>query len=285
MGVHHSLDSFMINQYKVRMWDCPGDRTRRRDPNRYVYRPERCPKFWTGCPEGDACELAHGDYEFWFHPQYYRVYPCIFAPNCPTTICPYFHTYQESRSPFILNQPATVPHHNSVLQGSSSSTNQQPRLADHDSVLQGSSLSVAYSNQRLADYSSVLQGSSSSVACSNQQPRFSYDHDFPELKSPPLRKKKTPSRPPRPPMTQQPNSQSLTYPPPPPPPPRPGLGPIARPRRTNIGEQQQQPQSVLVPLLPTDVSRAFPHLLADAASSEEARSKRKHDHEAGSSNS
>ncbi|KAH6825242.1 hypothetical protein C2S53_018754 [Perilla frutescens var. hirtella] len=347
MGDDRSWDSFMINEYKIRM--CDPDR--RRDPNGYVYSFQRCPDFLNGCPRGDTCPFAHGYLETWWFNPY------IFALNCQQIYYPVFHTYEDP-SRLILNQPATFPHHNSVLQGSSSSfaayTNQWPRFGDY-----------------------FAQGSSSSVLYRNLQPTISYGHEFPAFQStlppppppPPMNMMQQPnsqtsswlpllppmmplpilqipSLPPPPPMMQQPNSQTPSRPPqtsfmmqlpnshipsmppsalmmqqpysqtpsmPPPPvspvmqppnsqtwmivrreerpqisqfgtvPPQPRLDPIARPPRATIGVQHQQPQSVLAPF-PTDLSRAITHLQADAASLKDARSKRKHDDEAGSSN-
>ncbi|KAH6794610.1 hypothetical protein C2S52_005087 [Perilla frutescens var. hirtella] len=110
-----------------------------------------------------------------------------------------------------------------------------------------------FSNQPRSANTSA-QGSSSSVSNRNQRPNYS---QTPMI----VRREETP--------------------------PRPRLDPIARPTRANIGvhvHQQQEPQSSVLAPFPTDLSRAIPPLQADAAPLKEARSKRKHNSEAGSSN-
>ncbi|KAJ4971007.1 hypothetical protein NE237_004106 [Protea cynaroides] len=70
----YSSDDFLMYEFKVRRcmhsrsndWtDCPfanpGEKARRKDPQRYHYSGNVCTDFWRGgCHHGDACEFVHG---------------------------------------------------------------------------------------------------------------------------------------------------------------------------------------------------------------------------------
>ncbi|KAJ6435187.1 hypothetical protein OIU84_000412 [Salix udensis] len=86
-----SCDHFRMYVFKVRRcgrgrshdWtECPyahpGEKARRRDPQRYNYSGTACPEFRKGgCKKGDSCEFAHGVFECWLHPARYRTQPFL----------------------------------------------------------------------------------------------------------------------------------------------------------------------------------------------------------------
>ncbi|KAK4798685.1 hypothetical protein SAY86_031011 [Trapa natans] len=110
------LDEFHMYVFKVRPctrgrshdWTTcpyahPGEKARRRDPRRFQYSGTPCPDFRKGvCKKGDSCELAHGVFECWLHPDRYRTQPCKDGSNCPRRICFFAHSPDQLR---ILVQP------------------------------------------------------------------------------------------------------------------------------------------------------------------------------------
>ncbi|KAG5225481.1 hypothetical protein OIU76_027256 [Salix suchowensis] len=106
-----SCDHFRMYVFKVRRcgrgrshdWtECPyahpGEKARRRDPQRYNYSGTACPEFRKGgCKKGDSCEFAHGVFECWLHPARYRTQPCKDGPACRRRVCFFAHTPEQLR--------------------------------------------------------------------------------------------------------------------------------------------------------------------------------------------
>jgi hypothetical protein len=76
-------DEFRMYAYKIKRcprmrshdWtECPyahrGEKAQRRDPRKFNYTAIACPAFRMHgkCHKGDACEFAHGVFEYWLHP-------------------------------------------------------------------------------------------------------------------------------------------------------------------------------------------------------------------------
>ncbi|RWW25037.1 hypothetical protein GW17_00010637 [Ensete ventricosum] len=105
-------DEFRMYEFKVRRcprgrshdWtECPyahpGEKARRRDPRRFHYSGTPCPDFRRGggCRRGDACELAHGVFETWLHPERYRTQPCKDGTACRRRVCFFAHSPMQLR--------------------------------------------------------------------------------------------------------------------------------------------------------------------------------------------
>ncbi|CAD5183934.1 unnamed protein product [Musa acuminata subsp. malaccensis] len=108
----YASDEFRMYEFKVRRcargrahdWtECPfahpGEKARRRDPRKHRYSGTSCPDFrkTTGCKRGDACELAHGVFECWLHPDRYRTQPCKDGTTCRRRVCFFAHTPDQLR--------------------------------------------------------------------------------------------------------------------------------------------------------------------------------------------
>ncbi|XP_072994911.1 zinc finger CCCH domain-containing protein 23-like [Typha latifolia] len=111
---NESSDAFRMYDFKVRLcgrerphdWtDCayahPGEKARRRDLLRFHYAGAPCADFRrTGaCERGEACELAHGVFESWLHPDRYRTKPCKDGVACRRRVCFFAHTPEQLRVP------------------------------------------------------------------------------------------------------------------------------------------------------------------------------------------
>ncbi|KAM1811999.1 hypothetical protein ACFX12_028571 [Malus domestica] len=106
-----SCDQFRMFEFKVRRcahgrshdWtDCPyahpGEKARRRDPRKYHYSGAACPDFRKGhYTKGDSCEFAHGVFECWLHPAWYRTQPCKNGLRCNRRVCLFTHTPEQLR--------------------------------------------------------------------------------------------------------------------------------------------------------------------------------------------
>ncbi|XP_078431271.1 zinc finger CCCH domain-containing protein 2-like [Wolffia australiana] len=109
----YTCDEFRMYEFKVRRcgrarphdWtDCPyahpGEKARRRDPRKVGYAGAPCADFRKGgCGKGDACELAHGVFECWLHPDRYRTQPCKDGLACRRRVCFFAHTADQLRLP------------------------------------------------------------------------------------------------------------------------------------------------------------------------------------------
>ncbi|WOL08192.1 hypothetical protein Cni_G16944 [Canna indica] len=108
----YTSDEFRMYEFKVRRcvrgrahdWtECPfahpGEKARRRDPQKHHYSGTPCPDFRKvcGCKRGDACELAHGVFECWLHPDRYRTQPCKDGIDCRRRVCFFAHTPDQLR--------------------------------------------------------------------------------------------------------------------------------------------------------------------------------------------
>ncbi|VFQ73179.1 unnamed protein product [Cuscuta campestris] len=116
-----SSDQFRIYDFKVRKcarggshdWtECPfahpGEKARRRDPRKFHYSGTACPEFRKGmCPDGDACQFAHGVFECWLHPARYRTQPCKDGTHCRRRVCFFAHTPDQLR---LLPQASPKSH-------------------------------------------------------------------------------------------------------------------------------------------------------------------------------
>ncbi|XP_074567480.1 zinc finger CCCH domain-containing protein 35-like [Curcuma longa] len=108
----YASDEFRMFEFKVRRcvrgrshdWtECPfahpGEKARRRDPRKHRYSGAACPDFRKagGCKRGDACELAHGVFECWLHPDRYRTQTCKDGVGCRRRVCFFAHTADQLR--------------------------------------------------------------------------------------------------------------------------------------------------------------------------------------------
>ncbi|XWS47713.1 hypothetical protein CRYUN_Cryun13aG0007800 [Craigia yunnanensis] len=108
----YGSDEFRMYAYKIKRcsrmrshdWtDCPyahrGEKAQRRDPRRVPYTAIACPAFRNGrCHKGDACEFAHGVFEYWLHPARYRTRACNAGRFCQRKVCFFAHTPDQLRS-------------------------------------------------------------------------------------------------------------------------------------------------------------------------------------------
>lgn len=104
----YTSDEFRMYAYKIKRcprtrshdWtECPyahrGEKAQRRDPRRFRYSAVVCAAFRdTGgcCPKGDACEYAHGVFEYWLHPAKYRTRACNAGKSCQRKVCFFAHS-------------------------------------------------------------------------------------------------------------------------------------------------------------------------------------------------
>ena len=109
----YSTDEFRINCFKVLKctksrahdWtECPfvhpGEKARRRSPQKFSYSSTACPDFRKGvCRRGDLCGFSHGVFECWLHPARYRTQMCKDGPLCTRRVCFFAHTVSELRAP------------------------------------------------------------------------------------------------------------------------------------------------------------------------------------------
>lgn len=106
-------DEFRMYAYKIKRcprtrshdWtECPyahrGEKAERRDPRKFNYSAIPCPLFRMQgkCHKGDACEFAHGVFEYWLHPAKYRTRSCNAGPFCQRKVCFFAHTPEQLRS-------------------------------------------------------------------------------------------------------------------------------------------------------------------------------------------
>ncbi|GMY06516.1 zinc finger CCCH domain-containing protein 54 [Fagus crenata] len=105
-------DEFRMYAYKIKRcprmrshdWtECPyahrGEKAQRRDPRKFIYSAIACPAFRNGkCLKGDACEFAHGVFEYWLHPARYRTRACNAGRYCQRKVCFFAHTPEQLRS-------------------------------------------------------------------------------------------------------------------------------------------------------------------------------------------
>ncbi|XVE56446.1 hypothetical protein DITRI_Ditri04bG0010000 [Diplodiscus trichospermus] len=108
----YGSDEFRMYAYKIKRcsrsrshdWtDCPyahrGEKAQRRDPRKVPYLAIACPAFRNGrCHKGDACEFAHGVFEYWLHPARYRTRACNAGRFCQRKVCFFAHTPDELRA-------------------------------------------------------------------------------------------------------------------------------------------------------------------------------------------
>ncbi|XP_065872702.1 zinc finger CCCH domain-containing protein 54 [Euphorbia lathyris] len=108
----YGSDEFRMYAYKIRHcsrtrshdWtECPfahrGEKATRRDPRIVAYTAIACPAFRNGnCLRGDACEFAHGVFEYWLHPSRYRTRACNAGRLCTRKVCFFAHTPEQLRS-------------------------------------------------------------------------------------------------------------------------------------------------------------------------------------------
>jgi hypothetical protein len=107
-----STDQFRMFEFKVRKcqrgrshdWtECPyshpGEKARRRDPQKYNYSGNPCPEFRKlgNCTKGDSCYFAHGVFECWLHPSRYRTQLCNDRTSCRRRVCFFAHTINQLR--------------------------------------------------------------------------------------------------------------------------------------------------------------------------------------------
>jgi len=109
----YTTDEFRINCFKVLKctksrahdWtECPfvhpGEKARRRSPQKFSYSSTACPDFRKGvCRRGDLCGFSHGVFECWLHPARYRTQMCKDGPLCTRRVCFFAHTVSELRAP------------------------------------------------------------------------------------------------------------------------------------------------------------------------------------------
>ncbi|BFG23095.1 hypothetical protein CerSpe_093690 [Prunus speciosa] len=121
----YGSDEFRMYAYKVKRcprmrshdWtECPyahrGEKAQRRDPRQYLYAAIACPAYRNGrCHKGDLCDLSHGVFEYWLHPDRYRTRACNGTPHCMRRVCFFAHTPDELRpEPEFYPRKFYVPH-------------------------------------------------------------------------------------------------------------------------------------------------------------------------------
>ncbi|GAV89334.1 zf-CCCH domain-containing protein [Cephalotus follicularis] len=108
----YSSDEFRMYAFKIKKctrtrshdWtECPyahrGEKAQRRDPRKMHYSAIACPAFRNGkCNRGDACEFAHGVFEYWLHPARYRTRACHAGRFCQRKVCFFAHTPEQLRT-------------------------------------------------------------------------------------------------------------------------------------------------------------------------------------------
>lgn len=108
----YGSDEFRMYAYKIKKctrtrshdWtECPyahrSEKATRRDPRKVLYTAIACPAFRNGkCLKGDACEFAHGVFEYWLHPSRYRTRACNAGRFCQRKVCFFAHTPEQLRS-------------------------------------------------------------------------------------------------------------------------------------------------------------------------------------------
>ncbi|XP_022738319.1 zinc finger CCCH domain-containing protein 54 [Durio zibethinus] len=108
----YGSDEFRMYAYKIKRctrmrshdWtECPyahrGEKAQRRDPRKVPYTAIACHAFRNGkCHKGDACEFAHGVFEYWLHPARYRTRACNAGRFCQRKVCFFAHTPDQLRS-------------------------------------------------------------------------------------------------------------------------------------------------------------------------------------------
>ncbi|XP_034710481.1 zinc finger CCCH domain-containing protein 54-like [Vitis riparia] len=109
----YSSDEFRMYGFKIKKcsktrshdWtECPfahrGEKAKRRDPRKVNYAAISCPDFRNGaeCPRGEACEFAHGVFEYWLHPAKYRTRACNAGTFCQRKVCFFAHTPEQLRA-------------------------------------------------------------------------------------------------------------------------------------------------------------------------------------------
>ncbi|EOY22769.1 hypothetical protein QUC31_007911 [Theobroma cacao] len=108
----YGSDEFRMYAYKIKRctrmrshdWtECPyahrGEKAQRRDPRKVPYTAIACPAFRNGrCQKGDACEFAHGVFEYWLHPARYRTRACNAGTFCQRKVCFFAHTPDQLRA-------------------------------------------------------------------------------------------------------------------------------------------------------------------------------------------
>ncbi|KAK8489782.1 hypothetical protein V6N13_096424 [Hibiscus sabdariffa] len=115
----YGSDEFRMYGYKIK--HCPGmysydwtnfpythhdEKAERRDPRKYPYIPIICPDFRDGvCLKGDKCQLAHGVFEYWMHPDKYRTRVCTEGRFCTRKVCFFAHSPDQLRSEPKFNSP------------------------------------------------------------------------------------------------------------------------------------------------------------------------------------
>lgn len=107
----YGSDEFRMYAYKIKRcprmrshdWtECPyahrGEKAQRRDPRKHNYAAIVCPAFRNGgCEKGDACEFAHGVFEYWLHPARYRTRACNSGQFCQRKVCFFAHSPEQLR--------------------------------------------------------------------------------------------------------------------------------------------------------------------------------------------
>ncbi|KAK9831241.1 hypothetical protein WJX74_008990 [Apatococcus lobatus] len=108
----YKTDEFRMYSFKVRRcpkgpahdWTAcpychPGEKAKRRDPQKYAYTGITCPDFRkASCKRGDACPYAHGVFECWLHPSRYRTQLCKDGTKCTRDVCFFAHNLRELRT-------------------------------------------------------------------------------------------------------------------------------------------------------------------------------------------
>ncbi|OWM75722.1 zinc finger CCCH domain-containing protein 20 [Punica granatum] len=110
----YTSDEFRMYAYKIKRcprtrshdWtECPyahrGEKAQRRDPRRFRYCAIVCAAFrdsgGISCPKGEACEYAHGVFEYWLHPTKYRTRACNAGKYCQRKVCFFAHSPDQLR--------------------------------------------------------------------------------------------------------------------------------------------------------------------------------------------
>ncbi|KAL4384660.1 hypothetical protein GQ457_15G007340 [Hibiscus cannabinus] len=132
----YGSDEFRTYDYKTKRcprmyshdWtNCPythhDEKAERRDPYKHPYIPIICPDFRDGvCLKGDNCQLAHGVFEYWMHPNKYRTRVCTDGKFCTRKVCFFAHSPDQLRFEPTFNSPKSTTKGKMIMGNSTATT-------------------------------------------------------------------------------------------------------------------------------------------------------------------
>ncbi|KAK8657865.1 hypothetical protein V6N13_036084 [Hibiscus sabdariffa] len=147
----YGSDEFRTYDYKTKRcprmyshdWtNCPythhDEKAERRDPHKHPYIPIICPGFRDGvCLKGDNCQLAHGVFEYWMHPNKYRTRVCTDGRFCTRKVCFFAHSPDQLRFEPTFNSPKSATKGKMIM--SNSTATATATTGDHELMMMMSS--------------------------------------------------------------------------------------------------------------------------------------------------